>query len=108
MVSGSRWAPGEDIQGNLLTVRAGTSQTRRTRQLLPLTFRNYLVATRPALPLPPVLHPAEFQTPHAQSDLLALAFCADDYDLDWQSYLTCGGFPRAVAEHHNSGEVSKA
>ena len=73
-----------------------------------MTFRNYLLATRPALPLPPVVHPAELQTPHVQSSLLALAFCVDDYDLAWQSYLTCGGFPRAVAEHHHSGGVSKA
>ena len=108
VVSGSRWAPGEDIEGNLLTGRAGTSQTRRIRQLLPMTFRNYLAATRPALPLPPVVHPAELQTPHVQSRLLALAFCVDYYDLAWQSYLTCGGFPRAVAEHHKSGGVSKA
>ena len=26
----------------------------------------------------------------------------------WQSYLSCGGFPRAVAEYHRDGAVSQA
>jgi predicted AAA+ superfamily ATPase len=30
----------------------------------------------------------------------------DAYDFAWQAYLTCGGFPRAVAEHTATGEVS--
>ncbi|MEP7115202.1 MAG: hypothetical protein ABI862_18210 [Ilumatobacteraceae bacterium] len=32
----------------------------------------------------------------------------DQLDLAWQSYLTCGGFPRAVAEHERLGHVSQA
>jgi predicted AAA+ superfamily ATPase len=35
-------------------------------------------------------------------------FDVDAYDLAWQEFLTCGGFPRAVAEHTRSGAVSTA
>ena len=38
--------------------------------------------------------------------LAAVAFDVDAYDLAWQDYLTCGGFPRAVAEHARVGAVS--
>ena len=31
----------------------------------------------------------------------------DDYDLVWQDYLGCGGFPRAVAEYQRTGAVGK-
>ncbi len=40
--------------------------------------------------------------------LATLAFDVDSYDLAWQDYLTCGGFPRAVAEHSRTGLVSIA
>lgn len=38
--------------------------------------------------------------------LEGIRFDVDGYDLAWQDYLTCGGFPRAVAEHARSGAVS--
>jgi len=106
VVSGSRWAAGEDVEGSLLTGRAGTTSARRVRQLLPMTFRDYLAATRPQLVRPPRVHPADLQTQAVRQALEALAFDVDDYDLAWQEYLTCGGFPRAVAEHTRTGAVS--
>lgn len=106
VVTGSRWAPGEDVIGSLLTGRAGTSEARRVRQLLPMTFRDFLLATRPELPRLDPSHPAELQSPKVRADLDALQFEVDGYDLAWQDYLTCGGFPRAVAEHHRTGGVS--
>ena len=106
IISGSRWAAGEDIEGSLLTGRAGTTDARRVRQLLPMTFRDYLTATRPQLVRPPWVHPADLQSTSVRLGLDALAFDVDDYDLAWQGYLTCGGFPRAVAEHTHTGAVS--
>jgi predicted AAA+ superfamily ATPase len=106
IVSGSRWAAGEDIEGSLLTGRAGTTGARRVRQLLPMTFRDYLAAARPQLARPPCMHPADLQATSVRQGLDALAFDVDDYDLAWQAYLTCGGFPRAVAEYTRTGAVS--
>lgn len=59
VATGSRWVSTEDVQGNLFAGRAGSGSGHRIRQLLPMGFRDYLVATRPQLPLPPVTHPGE-------------------------------------------------
>jgi uncharacterized protein len=40
-------------------------------------------------------------------ELEAVAYGVDDYDLAWQDYLGCGGFPRAVAEYQRTGAVGK-
>ena len=108
VVTGSKWLPGEDIEGNLLAGRAGSGEARRVRHLLPLTFREFVTATRRELALPAHVHPAYLQEPHVASDLEPLRFDVDAYDLAWQDYLTCGGFPRAVAEHTTNGDVSVA
>ncbi|MGI8850634.1 MAG: hypothetical protein ACR2KC_03095, partial [Acidimicrobiales bacterium] len=96
----------EDIEGNLLAGRAGTTSARRRRHLLPMTFRAFLAATRPELARPPAVHPARLQHPDMAATLEALRFDVDAYDLAWQDCLTCGGFPRAVAEHHRTGAVT--
>jgi predicted AAA+ superfamily ATPase len=106
VATGSRWATNEDITGTLLAGRTGTGSGRRVRQLLPMTFRDYLVSTRPGMALPDSAHPAYLQTTTIQKALDALQFDVDNFDLAWQDYLTCGGFPRAVAEHTHSGAVS--
>ncbi len=108
VVTGSKWLPGEDIEGNLLAGRAGSGEARRVRHLLPLTFREFVTATRRELALPAHVHPAYLQEPPVASDLERLRFDVDAYDLAWQVYLTCGGFPRAVAEHTTNGDVSVA
>lgn len=107
VTTGSRWQSNEDVLGNLLAGRAGTAAGARLRQLLPMSFRDYLTATRPELPVPTPAHPAELQSPRVNQDLEALAFTVDAYDLAWQDYLTCGGFPRAVHEHYTTGLVSR-
>ncbi|MCL2090008.1 MAG: AAA family ATPase [Micrococcales bacterium] len=108
VATGSHWAGGENIYGNLMAGRAGTSGRRRIRQLLPMTFRDFAAATCPDLPLPAAVHPAELQTDEVRRALTDLVFLADEYDLAWQGYLTCGGFPRAAAEHTKTGAVSRA
>lgn len=108
VATGSRWAGGEDIEGNLLAGRAGTGSGRRRRVLLPMTFRDYLTASRPQLHRLSPVHPADLQSPATAAILEEVAFDLDGYDLAWQDYLTCGGFPRAVAEHTRAGAVSTA
>lgn len=106
VVTGSRWQADEDVAGNLLAGRAGSAGLRRVRHLLPMTFRDFATATRPALLLPEAVHPADLQSPDVAATLDGLRFEVDSYDLAWQDYLSCGGFPRAVAEHSRNGAVS--
>ena len=106
VVTGSRWREGEDVEGNLLAGRAGSTGVRRMRHLLPMTFRQFLALTRPELSLLAPAHPSDMQTAAVAADLEQLRFDIDAYDLAWQDFLTCGGFPRAVAEHVSAGAVS--
>jgi predicted AAA+ superfamily ATPase len=105
VATGSRWADGEDIEGNLLAGRAG-SGTRRRRVLLPMSFREHLRATRADLGVPDVVNPAELQSDQARQTFETFGLLVDDYDLAWQAYLSTGGFPRAVAEHAQLGAVT--
>ena len=73
-----------------------------------MTFRDYLAASRPELAQPAPVHVSDLQDPGTADVLDSVAFDLDGYDLAWQDYLTCGGFPRAVAEHTRSGAVSTA
>ncbi len=52
------------------------------------------------------VHVSDLQSAEVAKALDAVAFDVDAYDLAWQDYLTCGGFPRAVAEHTRFGTVS--
>lgn len=88
--------------------RAGTGPGRRRRLLMPMSFRDFLTATRPDLARPESVHPSALQEPATAATLTAVAFDVDAYDLAWQDYLTSGGFPRAVAEHTRTGQVSVA
>ena len=106
VATGSRWSSGEDIEGHLFAGRAGATPGHRLRQLLPMTFRDFLLTTKPDLPVPPAVHPADLHDDTARDAITPLTLFVDTYDLAWQSYLTCGGFPRAVAEHSRLGMVS--
>lgn len=108
VLTSSRWPGGTGVTTNLLAGRAGSTTSRRIRQLLPMTFRDYLTATRPELPRPAAADPTRLQDSSATGPLLELQIYLDDYDLAWQDYLTSGGFPRAVAEHNREGAVSEA
>ena len=107
VITGSRWREGENVERNLLAGRAGSSGTRRVRHLLPMTFRQFVTVARPGLALPDPVHPADLQNPGLVSVLERCRFEIDLFDLAWQEFLTCGGFPRAAAEHLRTGAVSE-
>ncbi len=109
VLTGSRWVKGSDIASDILAGRAGeTSDHRRLRILLPMSFREYLAVSGRGLPLLDVLGPHELQSAAAREQLESVRFDVDAYDNAWQEYLTCGGFPRAVHEQIHSGGVSRA
>lgn len=105
VATSSSWRAEEDVEGHLLAGRAGSGSGRRVRLLLPMTFRDYLAVARPNVPLLEVVHPADLQGAAVAQTLEGLRFEIDEYDLAWQAYLTCGGFPRAVAGFERDGAV---
>jgi len=106
--TGSSWADDAEVGRDLLAGRAGTSNIRRTRILLPMSFRDFLIVTRPELPRPGPLAPWDLQSGEASEAAALAEFGTDALDLAWQAYLTCGGYPRAVSEYHHTGQVSDA
>ncbi|HEX3392880.1 MAG TPA: AAA family ATPase [Solirubrobacteraceae bacterium] len=106
--TGSSWDRDANLERDLLAGRAGTSMIRRSRILHPMSFREVLAVTGRDVPLPAVMRPWALQDEGARLALDRLELFVDELDLAWQAYLTSGGFPRAVAEHHRSGEVSEA
>lgn len=108
VATGSRWRSDEDIQGNLIAGRAGSAPGHRIRQLLPMTFRAYMIATQVEFGDIPVAHPADLQGESVRGALGSISYIIDDLDLAWQAFLTSGGFPRAVFEYFKSGAVSEA
>lgn len=106
--TGSSWNDTADVERDLLAGRAGSAACRRTRLLLPMRFRDVLAATRPELTRLGPLPPWRLQSEEAKAVAEDLELHADDLDLAWQSYLTSGGFPRAVAEHAKDGMVSQS
>ncbi len=106
--TGSSWHEDARVERDLLAGRAGTRPAARTRLLHPMSFRHVLVATGRDVPPPPSVDPWAIQEPSTRPIVEGLEIFAGELDLAWQSYLTSGGFPRAVAEHHVDGEVSDA
>jgi predicted AAA+ superfamily ATPase len=106
--TGSSWDEEGNMERDLLAGRAGRSSNRRSRILHPMSFREVMEVTGRAIPLPVALRPWELHDEAARVAGESLEFFIDDLDLAWQAYLTSGGFPRAVAEHSRTGEVSEA
>lgn len=84
--------------------RTGTAHPFRV--LLPMTFREYLRASRVPVPLPDPVTPDMLRSTTAASTIKDLAPFVDDLDLAWQQFNDIGGFPRAVADHLAHGDVS--
>ena len=106
--TGSSWDHSAEVERDLLAGRAGRTSTRRLRLLLPMTFREVIAATDRAIPAPVPVAPWDIQNANVRAALDQAEFFTEQLDLAWQSYLTSGGFPRAVGEHHRDGSVSDA
>lgn len=106
--TGSSWDRDANVERDLLAGRAGSSASRRSRILHPMSFREVLAVTGREVPLPDALPPWALQDQTARETVEPLELFVDELDLAWQSYLTSGGFPRAVAEHHRNGAVGDA
>jgi predicted AAA+ superfamily ATPase len=76
------------------------------RLLLPMTFRAFLTTTKVAVPLPGAVGADELQSAAARRAVQEMEPFVDDFDLAWQRFLECGGFPRAVGEYSRDGEIS--
>jgi uncharacterized protein len=106
--TGSSWDREAEVERDLLAGRAGNSTRRRSRILHPMSFRDVLAATGREVPLPASIRPWALQDEAARVAAESLELFVEELDLAWQAYLTSGGFPRAVAEHHRTGEVGEA
>jgi len=106
--TGSSWDENAQIERDLLAGRAGVASTRRSRLLLPMSFRAVLTVTGREIPLPTTVPPWALQDAETGTTVESLELFIDELDLAWQAYLTSGGFPRAVAEYHRNGAVSDA
>lgn len=106
--TGSSWDDTASAERDLLAGRAGSRSVHLTRLLLPMSFRDVIAATRPHVPRPQAVPPWDLQSDAARDAVATLELFVDELDLAWQSYLTSGGFPRAVAEHTRTGLVSDA
>jgi hypothetical protein len=106
--TGSSWSETGDVERDLLAGRAGRSSVRRSRLLLPMSFRDVMDVTARQIPLPAYVPPWSLQGPETAAAAASLEPFTDDMDLAWQAYLTSGGFPRAVSEHHADGAVSES
>lgn len=105
--TGSSWDENAEIERDLFAGRAGASSTRRSRLLHPMSFRAVLRATGRDIPLPARVPSWALQNAETCAAVESLEFFVDELDLGWQSFLTSGGFPRAVAEHYRTGTVSE-
>lgn len=65
-----------------------------------------MIATNRFTPTFGKVRPWELQSPDVPWIVETLEPLVDELDLAWQSYLTSGGFPRAVAENHKAGAVT--
>lgn len=106
--TGSSWDADAELERDLLAGRAGASNQRRSRILHPMSFRDVLAVSGRDVPLALSVAPWALQDHEAREAVESLELFIDDLDLAWQSYLTSGGFPRAVAEHRQTGAVGEA
>lgn len=106
VATGSRWIGADDITADLFAGRAGSGDHRRVRHVMPMSFRDFITVSGRNLPTPGPVPLWDLQSSEVHDLLDQVPFLVDDYDLAWQDYLRCGGFPRAVYEHVTTGAVS--
>lgn len=104
VLTGSSAADLDEARRSLGAGRTGVATPFRL--LLPMTFRDYLVTTTVNVPVPDPVSPDELQSELARRAVMQMAPFVDDFDLAWQRFLECGGFPRAVGEYQRLGAIS--
>lgn len=99
--TGSSWSETGDVERNLLAGRAGSSGGRRSRLLLPMSFRDYARVTDGRIPAPDPVPPWNLQGDATAAAAESLIAFTDELDLAWQAYLTSSlalsakpGFPQ--------------
>jgi len=90
--------------------RRGPAATKSDRLLMPIPFRDFcrLLGGLDGLPDVPAIGPREMLGRRAQAAIAELSFWTNDLVDAWELYLRCGGFPRAVADFLQTGDVSPA
>ncbi len=104
VLTGSSAADLDEARRSLGAGRTGIATPFRL--LLPMTFRDYLATTAVDVPLPDPVGPDQLQSQQARQAVAQMAPFVDEFDLAWQRFLECGGFPRAVGEYQRAGEIS--
>ncbi|KLL12500.1 hypothetical protein [Protofrankia sp. BMG5.30] len=64
--------------------------------------------SRPELPRPPSVPLRDLQAAEVAHIAGLLTSTTEDFNLAWQTYLTCGGYPWAVSEYRRTGVAGDA
>ncbi|MDA8196751.1 MAG: AAA family ATPase [Actinomycetota bacterium] len=104
--TGSSWDATSNVERDLMAGRSGYRSEQRIRTLHPMSFREVIHATNRDIPTFEMVKPWDLQSPTALNIAESLEHFVNELDDAWQSYLTSGGFPRAVAESYTTGFVS--
>ncbi len=93
-----------------LAGRRGPATSVPDRLLLPVAFRDFwrLIGGSAEIPSPPHLEPSRMISRHAAEAVAELAFWANELVDAWELYLRVGGFPRAIRDFIQTGDVTEA
>jgi uncharacterized protein len=91
-----------------LAGRRGPATGRSDRLLMPIPFRAFcrLIGGMDSLPDIPPIRPREMMCRQAREAIAELSFWSNDLVDAWELYLRCGGFPRAVSDFLQSGDIT--
>jgi uncharacterized protein len=79
--------------------------THSDRLLMPMSFGSFCKSMGVELPPIPTIHPTGFLAREAEAAVDELLPWLDRIVSLWEAYLRIGGFPRAVADYRESGDV---
>lgn len=87
--------------------RRGAGAERSDRLLMPVPFRDYceLIGVRGLPEIGPIA-PGEMLSRAARAAVAEMSFWINDLVDAWELYLRCGGFPRAIGDFLQTGDVT--
>lgn len=93
-----------------LAGRRGPAVTSPDRLLLPIPFRDFwrLVGGSAELPALEALEPRQMMSRDAAVSIRELSYWANELVDAWELYMRVGGFPRAVKDFFETGDVTDA